>query len=313
MPLGVVVGCRFEYTDDFKYIKTGCGLTQVPMDIPADAIGVDLDANGITHIDQGTFARLKECGRLLISGNELNRLQSGTFDGLESLEKLQLYNNDLTYIEGGTFRGLTRCTSLSLDKNKLTLLWSDMFEGLQSLRVLDLDSNDIFYIEAGVFVHLTKCTHLWLHRNRLTILHEGMFRGLESLKELSLSANNISNIDPGTFTYLKSLQNLYLHGNRLFTLHPDVFSIPSSINVSLSLGLNPLICDTKICWLKQAEWDKWLIWKTDSKPNCANFPGVDWNSVTSDQNNVTSDCTMEGKGLITPAIYTTIVIARTNR
>ena len=228
-----------QRSEDDKYDKKHCGLTQVPTDIPPTA------------------------------------------------KEVSLYFNDINEIPYGAFSHLTQCTFLSLQNNKLSHLASGMFDGLRALQVLVLSSNYIAKIETETFLHLTSCTWLSLKENRLITIRSNMFVGLQSLKKLILSQNIIFKIEPGSFANLIQLSTLLLSKNYLTTLDRKVFSSLNLTSLYLKINGNPLLCDSKLCWIKQGEREEWLlIHDTDIngtelyKPQCVNYPGVDWDDIS---------------------------------
>ena len=52
-------------------------------------------------------------------------------------------------------------------------------------------------------------------------------------------------------------------------------------NVALAINVNPIQCDSWLCWLKQAEAAGWIqlsnIWH--NPPQCANNPGTEWEDL----------------------------------
>ena len=146
-----------------------------------------------------------------------------------------------------------------------------------------LDGNFITHIRDGVFQHLMVCTELFLDQNDLTEVRAGMWEGLTSLTMLSLSFNQISTIPVGAFNTLTSLERLYLSYNQLVTLVEGVFNTPLRTSLELTLNRNPLQCDVRMCWIKQAEWVGHITWDTwggDRRPQCKNQPGVHWDNIT---------------------------------
>ena len=228
-----------QRSEDDKYDKKHCGLTQVPTDIPPKT------------------------------------------------KEVLLFFNDINEIPYGAFSHLTQCTFLSLQNNKLTHLASGMFDGLQALQVLVLSSNYIADIKTRTFLHLTSCNWLSLKENRLIAIRSNMFVGLQSLKKLVLSQNIIFNIDPGSFVNLIKLSTLLLSKNYLTTLDRNVFRSLNLTSLYLKINDNPLLCDSRLCWIKQGEREEWLlIHDTDRngtelyKPQCVNYPGVDWDDIS---------------------------------
>ena len=54
--------CHHGFSDhDNRYINKDCGISQIPTDIPADALRTDLPHNGIDEIEIGVFSHLKAC------------------------------------------------------------------------------------------------------------------------------------------------------------------------------------------------------------------------------------------------------------
>ena len=231
------VTCCYDRYDSHKqeYVQIGCGLTEVPENIPAQARAVWLDGNDITHIRDGAF------------------------------------------------RHLTVCTELWLNHNALTEVRAGMWEGLSSLTVLSLIRNQISTIPVGAFNTLTSLTWLSLSTNQISTIPVGAFNTLSSLTELDLSTNQISTIPVGAFNTLTSLERLWLQDNELVTLEEGLFNTPLRTSLRLDLSGNPLQCDERMCWLKEAERVGHITWYTrywDGWPQCKNQPGVHWDNIT---------------------------------
>ena len=150
-------------------------------------------------------------------------------------------------------------------------------------RVVRLERNDISHIRDGAFRHLTRCTDLWLYSNALREVRAGMWEGLSSLTGLHLSENQISTIGVGAFKALTSLADLWLEYNQLVTLEEGLFNTPLRTNLTLDLGENPIHCDARMCWIKEAERVGHITWWTDSlgdgRPQCENQPDVHWDNI----------------------------------
>ena len=55
------VHCLDEYTSDWKYYKTYSQLTEIPTDIPAEALEVHLYHNEYSKIEANIFFQLLQC------------------------------------------------------------------------------------------------------------------------------------------------------------------------------------------------------------------------------------------------------------
>ena len=175
-------------------------------------------------LEPGTFDGLNSLTRLDLSHTALTVLEPGTFDGLNSLTRLELsYNDALTTLESGTFDGLSSLTRLELYFNALTVLEPGTFDGLNSLELLSLAGNALTTLESGTFDELNSLQGLSLAGTALTALELGTFDGLNSLTWLDLAGNALTTLEPGIFDGLNSLEGLYLTDNALTTLEPGIF------------------------------------------------------------------------------------------
>ncbi len=154
--------CKIKYTSDREFFRTWWGLTEVPPDIPVDALAVYLWGNAITSLPAGVFSNLVECKKLNLQANQISIVHKEAFARMRSLEVLSLGQNNISAIEAGTFN-LPQC------------------------QVLYLQQNVISSLAAGTFTHLVKCTHLDLEENKISSLEKNTFTGLLRLRNLSLS------------------------------------------------------------------------------------------------------------------------------
>ena len=161
-----------------------------------------------------------------------------------------------------------------------------MLEGLESLQILSVMYNKISNLERSAFDHIPQCTELWLYDNELSHVRADAFEKLPELIILDLAKNKMLGIELGTFTKQTKLKRLYLHRNRLTTMRRNVFSSQHQTNLTLLLAINPLLCDKKMCWIKQAERDGWITLNYTNhlgswtKPDCGNYPDHTWDSIT---------------------------------
>ena len=278
--------CVYRFRNhDNRYSNWGCEIRQIPTDIPAEAVFVDLSNNMIDDIEIGVFSHLQTCTLLELYSNNLTHLRPGMFSGLVALGELNLDHNPVSVIEAGTFSDLNNCRHLTLSNNALVHLVPGTFKGLVELEILDISHNQIKIIEPGTFTDLGKCHRLNLEFNALTHLrarvftglnslvllelrgnsimhlHSGIFSGLNSLEELNLHENNISFIGCKTFANLTNLEYLDLRENLLSTLERNAFGPTLQEYLSIYLLRNPLEYDARLCWLtkdyaKLPDWSK---------------------------------------------------------
>ena len=157
-------GERYYYNSDNT-------ITEIPTDIPSDAVEVIIYSKNITTIKANVFLHLSQCTYLKVG-------------------------NNIPEIEPGAFNGLTALTELSLPFNRLKRLYVNMFSGISNCKFLDLGVNRISEVEPGSFDGLGNLEWLGLHVNRLTTLRTDTFRGLSKCTQITLYDNYISEIEP---------------------------------------------------------------------------------------------------------------------
>ena len=176
---------------------------------------------------------LRTITSLSLEGSNITELNSGDFNGLTSLQILDLYTNALTDLPEDLFDGLTSLRILTLDDNSLTDLHEDLFDGLTSLEGLTFDSNSLTDLHEDLFDGLTSLQEIWLEGNSLTDLHQDLFDGLTNLQYLYLGNNSLSSLHPDLFDGLTNLETLALGGNPLTCVPAKIFN-RAGINIAPS-------------------------------------------------------------------------------
>ncbi|XP_063068559.1 leucine-rich repeat-containing protein 3-like [Engraulis encrasicolus] len=92
-------------------------LRSVPSDLPEDTVTLTLSANRITRLPAHVFARLWRLQELDLSGNAIEAVEAGAFQGVaESLRQLDLSDNRLTGVPKEAFGRLHKA-KVSLSGN----------------------------------------------------------------------------------------------------------------------------------------------------------------------------------------------------
>ncbi len=128
------------------------GLTQVPSDIPAQAVKVELNNNRIEVIIQNSFSNLSACEELHLYQNKIHTIENGAWNGLVSLRELRLESNQIEVVRQNSFSNLSACEVLYLSNNKIHTIENGAFNGLDNLKELRLHSNKISTLPRTVFV-----------------------------------------------------------------------------------------------------------------------------------------------------------------
>ncbi|XP_078807088.1 toll-like receptor 3 [Oryzias latipes] len=188
---------------------------------------LDLSANGMTNIEDGSFQWLPKLQSLILSDNNLRRLTRGTFQGLKTLKKLQLTSalgkkhTSPAVIEDYAFQSLNNLKSLMLDHTAFLKITEKTFTGLTSLTELDLSWSSYTQtpqrgLTNKTFVSLkdSPLKKLNLAGNALTELQPGSFSALSSLVVLILDFNFIKQTLTGReFEGLSQIQEIHLSNN----------------------------------------------------------------------------------------------------
>lgn len=126
---------------------------------------LDLGANNIKVIDNGTFQNQSELRWLYLDKNYLDALVTEMFVGLVNLEYLSLEYNDIQLVVAGAFSPMPNLRVLFLNNNLLKSLPADAFLGI-SLSKISLHNNYFPYLPvAGVLDQLNSIIQIDLHGN----------------------------------------------------------------------------------------------------------------------------------------------------
>jgi Leucine-rich repeat (LRR) protein len=95
---------------------------------------------------------------------DISTIDPFTFNGLHSLQYLDLYSNQLTTIDPSTFKQLNSLEYLDLGNNQLTKINPSTFNGLNSIQKLELSNNQQIEIDPLTFKQLNLIQILLLSR-----------------------------------------------------------------------------------------------------------------------------------------------------
>lgn len=149
-------------------------------------------------------------GDLRLRGRGISVLQAGDFDGLSSLNVLDLQHNSLKSLPQGVFDDLTKMNRLRLNNNKLTELSPDIFTGLTSMENLHLGNNNLTRVPATLVANNPELVFMSLYNNSMKEVSAGLFDGLTNLEELDLRKNRLTTLPAGLFADLAGISTLRL-------------------------------------------------------------------------------------------------------
>ncbi|XDB61699.1 hypothetical protein AB1E18_015057 [Capra hircus] len=134
----------------------GKGLTEIPANLPEGIVEIRLEQNSIKSIPAGAFTQYKKLKRIDISKNQISDIAPDAFQGLKSLTSLPhrdegvsglssvcslLNANKINCLRVNTFQDLQSLSLLSLYDNKLQTISKGLFAPLQAIQTLHLAQN----------------------------------------------------------------------------------------------------------------------------------------------------------------------------
>lgn len=188
-------------------------------------------------------------------------IEMGAFEGLSSLEKLDLSQNNIwTIHDKNVFCPLRSLLKLNMSRNRLSDL--DELGFGSSFRVgnnedgnsggvsaascsnlniqsLDLSHNSLRRINPNAFNRLKKLTALSLQNNLIDQLEDSALAGLSQLRLVNMSSNKLVALPPTIFKWNPTLGEINLSNNSISALSPQVFSGLTSL-LSLDISRNTL-------------------------------------------------------------------------
>ncbi|KAI8477609.1 hypothetical protein Bbelb_446570 [Branchiostoma belcheri] len=199
------------------------GLTSVPSGLPANVQQLILENNDIAKVSRSDFQGLKSLQFLDLSSNQLNShgIPEGAFDDLPSLRTLDLsVNRKFVDIPASL---PSQLTTLYFIENSLTHVRKDAFTNLTDLIHLDISYNGVESIAPGAFQNLSNLAVFYCDFNKLKDngVPPSVFKPAGKLSILGLRFNQLTRV-PGDIP--PGLEHLDLVGNKIVQLPSRVFS-----------------------------------------------------------------------------------------
>jgi len=198
-------------------------------------ISLDLAHNNIEELVNSGNCQVHIVS-LILNNNKLRELKEKSFINFVKLANLNLKSNQIETIDSDSFDSSNKITYLDLSNNNLKLIKSKFFSLLCELRDLNLSQNQIETIETNSFDKLFKLNRLDLSENIIAKLVPNLFVNLERLKTLDLSRNRLKQVEKYYFKINHStLTRLDLCFNQISSYEKNAFSYLMGINTDSPL------------------------------------------------------------------------------
>lgn len=186
---------------------------------------IQIDLSLIKNVSKRAFEGLISLEYLNLSNSLIERLEPEAFGGLSALHNLDLHNNDIRRISDATFSNIGPLATLNLSINPVNDIEERSFSGLSYLETLDVSRGNIELIKERTLTGLTSLLSLNICRNKLSRLSCNMSMDpLQEMQNLNLGYNEIDTIEDCAFIPFPNLTKLLLNQNKLSRLTKDVFS-----------------------------------------------------------------------------------------
>lgn len=209
-------------------------------------ISLDISANNIAEIPEGTFQHMPNLRELSLAGNNLTNLTNSSLAGLYNLRELRLSYNKLETIDSNAFKTLSKLSIITLSNNNLATIPPNLFEfninlqmliltrndfvtfekfstKLPQLKLLDLSGCELRSLDEDLLVNLPNLETIRLTGNYLVTFPTKFFQAAKNLEEIFLSYNDIEDIG-NTFQFIPNLKHLTLRNNTIKALNKNHFA-----------------------------------------------------------------------------------------
>jgi len=130
---------------------------------------------------------------LALSGNNISRIEDGTFEHLNQLLYLDMQQNGIEEIGENAFAGLEHLATLALLMNHISVLHPRVLHPLTSLSVFDIFGNELSSIGAETFEMNANLDQIFLDFNRINGISREFLANTDRLNILNLMGNSCVN------------------------------------------------------------------------------------------------------------------------
>ena len=213
---------------------------------------LDMSRNEIIEILPGTFENMSNLEYLDLRYNKIKHLNSTMFSGLEAfngftkLTHLLIWGNKITEIRSGTFNNMRCLEYLDLSNNRIEHLDSAVFSGLVNLKYVNLKANKLGYRHPHTFLAILNIIRLCAKKNDIPIIaNHRQFINTNDLSQPDRTSCNINSPSVEIFSNVSALERLDLSYNNLRTVDINILRALPKLSTLYLYG-NPLQCDCQL-------------------------------------------------------------------
>lgn len=218
------------------------GLTEIPQCLPHSVKGILISRNNISRINESSFEKYDSLETVDISDNQLSNVGSGTFENTSKVTRIILRRNFINSMPTDLLKSLPKLEMFSVSENSIEEISETMFDRNVNLKSLYLYRNKLSRIGKFLFRYLKKLQRLNLSNNLIFSLHVDTFSGNPGLKEVFVAYNRIDHLDGKLFEHNAKLEYLDVSGNDLVALEAGMFKL-NPLLMTLVMTDNPWHCD----------------------------------------------------------------------
>ncbi|XP_020792846.2 trophoblast glycoprotein-like [Boleophthalmus pectinirostris] len=233
------LGCEcFALTRAVKCVSAD--LSILPRNIPGYARTIIITGNNLQRIESDSFTELDNVTNIILNNNGISEMASHSFSALINLRFLDLSGNQLALlhpealsIPGSPLQELNLSRALYNTSALTDLTTALRWGGLRGLLRLDLSGNNLALLPPGMFAHLPNLQQLFLRSNSLVAVYSGTFSGMSHLELLDLGDNAFRTFREDALQELGKLgDNRLLLGDNPYSCSCEIRAFVSWLNDS---------------------------------------------------------------------------------
>jgi hypothetical protein len=180
--------CRWVHgkkTADCERINT------IPSQLSPEIQVLNISFNDLSFIPKNAFrdVGLVNLHKLLMKGCSIKGIDPGAFNGLEIVIEIDLSNNEIQKLDSRSFQENYRLRLLYLNNNPIEKLEDGLFSNHTFLQTVELNNNLISHIGPKTFSNTPQLQRLSFEGNRLSFLRLTTVSQMVKLKSLVLANN----------------------------------------------------------------------------------------------------------------------------